>query len=150
MNMSASDIVELWLARTAAAYPAHAQSFLATERDPFRNPIGHTLRNSLAILVRESLGAMNSNAIVAAIEGLMQLQAVQDLPPAKALGFIFELRGIARESGDSLPDDFVDRVDQLALLAFDRYMNFRERLFNLRLQELRLRLQRPSMEGSML
>ncbi|HUY94481.1 MAG TPA: RsbRD N-terminal domain-containing protein [Terracidiphilus sp.] len=143
------DIAERWLKTAVAAYPAKSRPFLAADGDPFRNPVGHTLRDNLAVLVRECLGAMNPEAVETAIDALIRLRAVQDLSPADALRFIFELRAIALDSGTPLPADFSARVDTIALLAFDKYMACREQIFDLRARELRSRLQLSAMEGSL-
>jgi len=143
------DIAERWLKTAVAAYPAKSRPFLGADGDPFRNPVGHTLRDNLAVLVRECLGAMNPEAVETAIDALIRLRAVQDLSPADALRFIFELRAIALDSGTPLPADFPARVDTIALLAFDKYMACREQIFDLRARELRSRLQLSAMEGSL-
>lgn len=142
------EIAERWLERALAAYPANAQPFIAAEHDPFRNPVGHTLRENLTTLVRECLGSMNAPAIESSIDSLIRLRAVQDFSPAEAVGFIFDLRSIAHDAAIPLPADFAARVDQIALLAFDKYMACREQIFDLRVRELRSRLQVAAMEGS--
>jgi hypothetical protein len=141
------ELAERWLEKTLAAYPANARPFIAAERDPFRNPVGHTLEESLSTLVRECLGSMDAQAIEPAVDALVRLRAVQDLSPAEALRFVFDLRTVARDAGIPLPDDFAARVDQIALLAFDKYMACREQIFDLRVKELRSRLQIAAMEG---
>lgn len=142
------EIAERWLEKTIAAYPAKARPFLAADLDPFRNPVGHTLHENLTTLVRECLGTMDAQSIELAVDGLIRLRAVQDLSPASALRFIFELRVIALEAGIQLPADFVARVDTIALLAFDKYVACREQVSELRVRELRSRLQIAAMEGS--
>ncbi len=43
--MNANDaIVEEWFARTLESYPQVTARFLALEKDPFRNPVGHTFQ----------------------------------------------------------------------------------------------------------
>jgi len=147
MNAEA-EIAERWLESTVASYPAKVQPFLAAEQDPFRNPVGSTLRRSLAAIVRESLGAMDMQALSVAVDELIRLRAVQDFTPREALRFIFDLRTAAAESGVAVPADFPSRVDEIALLAFDKYMACREQIFDLRTRELRLRMQSAVMEGT--
>lgn len=146
MNAEA-EIAERWLERTLASYPAKVQPFIAAEKDPFRNPIGNTLRRSLETLVNESLGAMDSQALGTAVDELIRIRAVQDFTPREALRFLFHLRSAAADSAIELPADFAARVDEIALLAFDKYMSCREQIFNLRTRELRLHMQSTIMEG---
>ncbi|MFP5234807.1 MAG: RsbRD N-terminal domain-containing protein [Acidobacteriota bacterium] len=146
MNAEA-EIAERWLEKTLASYPAKVQPFIAAEQDPFRNPVGNTLRRSLATLVHESLGAMDPQALAAAVDELIRIRAVQDFTPREALRFLFHLRSAAASAAVELPADFDARVDEIALLAFDNYMACREQIFNLRTKELRLRMQSTIMEG---
>ncbi len=137
--MSASEaIVAQWFARTAESYPELMQHFLATERDQFRNPVGHTLRESLAALVQQLLGEMDAERIAAALEPIIRLRAVQDFTPSQAVWFVFLLKPIIREpSPDADPAMLDSRIDQLALMAFDQYMNCREQIAQLRVNESR-------------
>ncbi len=40
-------IVAEWLERTLLTYPGQTSRFLLHEKDRFRNPVGHTLRQGL-------------------------------------------------------------------------------------------------------
>ena len=65
---------------------------------PFRNPVGHPLRESLTTLVRESCSGDGWKARIApALDALVRLRAVQDFRPSDALRFIFDLRGLIAE-----------------------------------------------------
>lgn len=143
------EIAERWLEKTVGAYPAGSRPFLAADGDPFRNPVGHTLHDNLTVLVRECLGGMDRRAMEPAVDALMRLRAVQDFSPGDALRFLFDLRAIALDAGIPLPVDFSARVDEIALLAFDKYMACREQIFDLRARELRSRLQFSAREGSL-
>ena len=134
-------IAELWLRRVLRTYPAQTAEFLASEQDPFRNPVGHALRESLAILVDELLLAMNMGPVTAALDSLMQIRAVQDLPPGKALEFLFQLKDILRnQSQDEDLGLLETRIDELALLAFNLYVQYRERTWEVRANEARRRV----------
>jgi len=132
----AGAILERWFAQAVEAYGEPSVQFLGGEKDRFRNPVGHSLRENLAILVRELLGSMDAAKIQAALAEVIRLRAVQDLPVSQAAGFLFLLRPIVREAmpeADWLPLD--GRIDQLALLAFEEYLRCRERLAEIRLNE---------------
>ena len=140
--MSASDdIAERWAERTMASYPAEMLPFLSGEQDPFRNPVGHTLRENLATLARELLGTMDKRAIAPALDALIRLRAVQSFSPAEAVRFVFELRIAIREASGAVPELLQSRIDNLALMAFDQYMTCREQIFELRAKEIRSRAQ---------
>jgi hypothetical protein len=123
------------------SYPAETLSFLSGEQDPFSNPVGHTLRESLATLVHELLGPMDKQSIASALDALIRLRAVQKFTPADAVRFVFGLRGAVQEVSGSVPESLQGRIDELALMAFDQYMSCREQISELRVKELRFRAQ---------
>ena len=135
--MAALAIVEeRWLAAAAAVYGGLIGKHAVTESDPFRNPIGHTLRRSLGALAREFFGPMDEAAIDAAFGEIMALRSIQDLSLERAVGFVFRLRGIAREEVPQMDAAEAEaRIDRLALSAFAQYLACRERLAALRLNE---------------
>jgi hypothetical protein len=138
-------ILEQWFARAIEAYPAEAAGLLVLEKDPFRNPVGHTLRENLAILLQEVLGLMDTARVSAALENILRIRAVQDMSASQAVAFVFQLRAILR---DLEPQASLlvlnDRIDQLALLAFEEYTRRREQVAELRITEGLRSMRRPS------
>ena len=126
--------VEEWLASTLQTYPEQTGRFLRDERDPFRNPVGQTLRTGLTALVAELLGDFDRPRVAAALEAIVRIRAVQDFTPAEAVGFVLLARRAARAvAGDGDPGvgplDALDaRVDDMALVAFDLYARCREEI----------------------
>lgn len=144
--MSTEDaILERWFARTVEAYPGETVRFLTTERDQFRNPVGHILRENLAVLLRELLGGMELSRTKPALEAIIRVRAVQDFTATQAVGFVFMLRSVV---GEFAPEHDVlsigQKVDQLALMAFDEYVRCREKLYEIRLNESRRALSVPA------
>jgi len=134
-------ILEQWIAQTIQSYPSAAVAFLSGESDPFRNPVGHTVRQCLTVLFDQLHGEMDPGCIAAALDAIIRLRAVQDLTPSQAVGFVFLLRPILRElAPEHDPVWFGERIDRLALMAFDKYMQCREQLAEIRLSESRRRL----------
>jgi RsbT co-antagonist protein rsbRD N-terminal domain len=136
---TSGDIVERWVEWTLKSYPAEMLPFLSGEQDPFRNPVGRTLRDNLATLVHELLGSMDKDRIAGALDALVRLRAVQSFSPAEAVGFVFGLRAAIGELSGAVPESIQSRIDELALMAFDQYMICREQIFALRIKELRMR-----------
>lgn len=142
-------ILEAWLACALRSYPEHARRFLSLEGDPFRNPVGHTLKESLGPLLDAILEGVDAAPVTGALEPVIRLRAVQDFRPGQAVGFLFLVKPILREhlvrempevlAGEALA--LLDRrVDELALLAFDLFMQCRERLYEIRVREARRRI----------
>lgn len=146
--MSSSEaIVAQWFARAVESYPGLTQHFLAAERDQFRNPVGHILRESLAALVQQVLGDMDAERIAEALDPIVRIRAVQDFTPSQAVGFVFLLKPVLREHPPEQDAAMLDhRIDQLALVAFDNYMKCREQIAETRVNESRRTLgNRPNL-----
>ena len=131
-------MLDRWLACALQCHSEETARFLGAEKDPFRNPVGHTLRENLAVLLEQVQGKMEPESAQAALENIVRVRAVQELTPSQALQFIFQLRPILRQSLPDAKDEALDaRIDQLALWAFDEYTRCRERIADLRISESR-------------
>jgi hypothetical protein len=73
-----------------------------------------------------------------------RIRSIQDFPPSQAIGFIFLLKRAIQEVLKSgiqekpvLEEwlEFQSRIDQLTLLAFDIYMECREKICEIRVNE---------------
>jgi hypothetical protein len=129
-------ILEEWIAKTIQSYSRAAIPFLSGEDDPFRNPVGHTLRRSLAILWEQLQGNMDASQIAPALDAIIRIRAVQDLTPSQAVGFVFLLKPILRELGPQHDQvSLGERIDRLALMAFDNYLRCREQIAEIRIKE---------------
>jgi len=134
-------IVEIWLGRVLRTYPAQSVEFLSGERDPFRNPVGTAYRRSLAVLLDEVLHGMDTGRIAGALDELMQIRAIQDLAPSRAVEFLFQLKEVLRLASPGGEQELFDgRIDRMALGAFDLYMKYRERTFQAKANEARRRV----------
>ncbi len=170
-------ILEAWLARTLQAYPEHTSRFLGRDRDPFRNPVGHTLREAFPVLLDAVLGGADSVRLTAGLDRIVRIRAVQDFTAGQAVAFVFLLKPVLREAlhfplhppishlggedtqgvpGEGAnPRDALaileSRIDELALLAFDLFMRCRERIYEIKANEARRRvsvlLKRQGVEG---
>jgi hypothetical protein len=128
-------LLAVWLARTLETYPASSRDFLTREKDAFRNPVGHTLKEGLASLLEGLLSSQEPADLVPALEPVVRLRAVQDFRPSEALSFLFLLKNVVREEATRLGEATVaetgsleKRIDSLALAAFDLYMKCREEI----------------------
>ena len=142
-------IVKAWLARAFQTYPGNTSRFLAQENDPFRNPVGHTLKAAFPLLLDELHGEMNASRITPVLDGVIRIRAVQDFTAGQAVAFVFLLKKVLREElrseiqsdreGEGLAA-IEGRIDQMALLAFDLFMKCRERMYEIKANEARRRM----------
>jgi hypothetical protein len=135
-------LVKKWFGRILETYPESTKKFLAQEKDPFSNPIGHTLKESLSALFNGLIQPEELTSLKSVLDDIVKMRAVQDFTAGQAVSFPFLLKKILREEcGAALsrsPDEFADleaRIDELALLAFDSYMISRERVYEIKLNE---------------
>lgn len=142
-------IIQAWLARTLETYPEHTSRFLLQEKDPFRNPVGNTLKEAFPALVDQLIGAMDATAITPVLDGIVRIRAVQDFTAGQAVAFLFLLKKIVREAlhdevlrrpaGDGLAA-VEERIDEMALLAFDLFMKCREKIYEIKANEAKRRI----------
>lgn len=153
LSQKKGEIVERWILSAINSYPAETARFLKSKKDRFGNPVGYSIKYELNILYDNLVDGTNIKDMSCSIDNLIRLRAVQDLKPSEALGFIFYLKKIIRyevglekyyESGmaDKI-SAFESRVDEMALLALDIYMECREKVYKLRLDEIRMRSGMP-------
>jgi hypothetical protein len=135
-------VVREWLARVLRAYPEQTSRFLLRESDRFRNPVGHALREGLPLLLDELTGGFDIARVTPVLDEIIHIRAVQDFSASEAVGFIFLVKPILREylTADATLEVFDRRIDEMALLAFDLYMQCREKAAQIRVDEARRRV----------
>ncbi len=146
LSQKRTTIVQKWFDRIVQTYPAKGQNFIKEQKDRFANPVGSTILQAVEGLYAELLREMETGKVTKYLDSLMRVQAVQGFPPSEALSFIPSLKGIIRgELKREMQEmrvieelsQFETRIDQLTLLAFDHYMRCREKIYEIRMQEMR-------------
>jgi len=144
LKQKKSVVVDQWLDATLMTYPADARRFLREQKNTFSNPVGSTFRNELASLYASFLSGSDSDSLVAILDPIIRIRAIQDFSPGQALGFVFLLKDVIRKNfGKEIVEfnlhtellSLESQIDDLALLAFDVYMKCRERLYEIRSRE---------------
>jgi hypothetical protein len=143
-------VLDRWRELTLATYPKDTAQFLKSGgRDQFHNPVGARVALGVAALFDYLLGAVEYEAARESLEDVIRVRAIQDFTAARAVGFVPLLKKAVREEfGAAAKDDFAEflafesRVDELTLLAFDLFMQSREKLYELRANEIANRTKR--------
>ena len=128
-----------WVEAVLATWPAEARPLLERRDDPFGNPVGETVRTSLAAALEALLDGAPPRRVAETLGPLVRVRAVHDLPPSRALAFIFRLRRLVREELGDAGEELVPRVEAVLLAAFDLYVAARERLADARVRAERRR-----------
>jgi hypothetical protein len=140
-------VLDRWFQQVADSYPAETSLFLRSKQDRFANPVGSAVRGGLKGLLDGLLSGAGGEEMAPFLDDIVRIRAVQEFSPSAAVSFLFALKRIIRETaeenGQGNPaglDAMEAQIDRLALLAFDNYMACREKLFEIKLRELRDRL----------
>jgi hypothetical protein len=148
-----SEIVARWLELVFDTYPLDTSKFLRNKVNRFANPVGSTISDAVEKLYSGLAQGVDlqSEEVCLLLDNIVRIRAVQEFSPAHAVGFIFLLKKVVRETlapeirQYGLVEDlltFESRIDNLALLAFDIYMQCREKIFEIRATEIRNRTSR--------
>ncbi len=132
-----------WLELTLHTYPEQSVQFIRRVKDPFRNPMGHALEEGLPQLIDELFGKMDAARITRVLEEIVRIRAVQNFSAAEAVGFVFLLKPALRRefaNGGSDAPTLEERLDRMALLAFDIFMRCREKIYELQAAEGKRRM----------
>jgi hypothetical protein len=141
-----SQIVKRWFDAIIENYPADSSNFLKNQRDRFQNPVGNTISEGIQNIFEEFLQDPDSEKIFPILNDIIKIKAVQNFPPSKALSFLFLLKKVIRKEADSeirkrqLADELTEfeaQIDKLILLSFDIYMKCREKIYEIKADEVR-------------
>lgn len=141
-----SAILERWFDIVLETYPSDSSSFLRNKKRRFANPVGHTISKGLEDLLEELLQEreMDHEKISSILDGIVRIRAIQDLTPSQALAFVFRLKKVLREAlagSGTAPvaeiEALESRIDTMALISFDLYVKCREKIYDLKANELR-------------
>jgi len=134
-------IIDRWANLALTVYTEDFTRRLKQEKDRFQNPVGHMTRNSLEEVLDGLIAGRPAADLTGSLDGIVHIRAVQELSPSRALEFIFLLKRAVREAlGDEAGADLSDldaAIDRLALAAFDLYVQCKEKVHELRRNEIR-------------
>lgn len=141
-------ILRRWFKKILETYPADTSRFLKREKNPFANPVGSAISQGIEGLYEGLVRGTASAEASSFLDNIIRIRAIQEFSPSEAIGFVFSLKEAIREElkneiGDKPFSNelltFEARIDELALLSFDIYMKCREKLYELKSNEIRNR-----------
>jgi len=140
-----SSIIDKWFDLIIESYPANTAEFLKNKKG-FANPVGQTTFQGIQDIFDGLLLDADASEIAPFLDAIIRIRAVQDFAPSQAVNFIFLLKGIIRDEvsahinqgtlRDEL-DEMLSKLDVLALQGFDIFMKCREKLYDIKANELR-------------
>ena len=142
-------IVGRWLDDALATYPENSAGAFRRQKDPFANPVGHSLRVGTRGIFEALLDGMDTEKIRPYLHEIIKIRAVQEFSASRAVGFVFHLKeAIRAELGKTAADPqfacelakLEGQIDRIALAAFDVYVQCREQVCELRINEVKRRV----------
>ena len=139
-------IIKKWRDVILKTYPDDTQRFLRKEKDQFSNPVGHIIGKDIEALYNELISEGDTDKILSCLENIIRIRAVQDFKPSQAIAFVIQLKDIIRqELGGKSPingfsselQEFENRIDDIALLAFDIYSQCRQKIYEMRVNDVK-------------
>lgn len=146
LSENKTTILERWSRLILETYPPNTSRFLKREKDRFVNPVGYTIFQEIGVLYDELLTGMDLEKLTTSLENIIKIRSVQDFSPSEGVVFIHLLKRTMREelegkfSSDRIFEEWAaleSKIDTLALLAFDIYMRCREKIFEIKVNEVR-------------
>jgi hypothetical protein len=146
LSQNQKPILERWFDLILETYPANTAAMMRKDKNQFTNPVGSTLSREIDVLFKNLRESSQDEKCQASLDSILKIRSVQDFSPSKAVGFIFLLK---RAIGETLKNDiykesvmdewmkFQSKIDDLALQAFDIYMDCREKVCEIRVNQAR-------------
>lgn len=141
-------LLKRWFERIVSTYPQDS-SKLFRKKDQFQNPVGHTFWTEISFIFDQLLLEQSTEELAGHVGAIVRIRAIQEYTASGAVAIFFlvkdvvrsELGGEVRNAGWA-PDlqAFEDKVDQLCLLAFDLYMQSREKVWEYKAKEVQNRV----------
>lgn len=135
-----------WFDRIVDTYPAETAKFLRNQKDRFANPVGQTIHEGIEGIFQELVQGGGIGRVTGFLDAMIRVRAIQEFTAAQAVAFIFFLKSIIRDEIRDLPltpelaaelADLESQIDSLVLIAFDIFMQCREKLYDIKANEMR-------------
>ena len=138
-------ILNKWFDLTIETYPEETARFLKNKKNRFANPVGYILSQEIEPVLDGLFKGVDLETLRPFLENIIRIRAVQDLSASQALAFIFLLKQAFREELEQKIQEsrvgrdllaLESRIDAVALLAFDIFMKCREKIYDLKANEI--------------
>ncbi|RKY97478.1 MAG: hypothetical protein DRQ13_04635 [Ignavibacteriae bacterium] len=148
-----SSIVSKWIKLILDSYSIESSKFFNMEKNQFSNPVGNIISTNAASIFDEIIGNRDFERICMLLTDIIKMRAIQDFSPSEAVGIVFLLKKIIKEelskeiNQEKILDEITELefvIDKTALIAFDLYMESREKVFQIRLNDAKYKLQKTA------
>ncbi len=139
-------VLDTWIQSILETYPSESSDFLKHQKNQFSNPVGYIISDTAEKIFDAILDDSQIVEIKLLIVDLIRIRAVQNFSPSQAVGFVFSLKKAIREvlkqefKNEDLSTELLEfetKIDMVALIVFDLYMEAREKVFQIRVNEIK-------------
>ncbi|RJQ50233.1 MAG: hypothetical protein C4538_00625 [Nitrospiraceae bacterium] len=138
-------ILNRWYDSILNTYPSETAKFLKGQKNPFLNPVGATTYQGIEKLYEYLVQDAEKDKVSLYLDSIIRIRAVQDFTPSQSIRFIMSLKAVIKnELKEEIETHRLHaelfavelKIDDFSLLAFDIYMKCREKLYQLKVNEL--------------
>jgi hypothetical protein len=142
-------ILKKWFELAIQDYEADTAKFLRTQKDHFANPVGSNTLKSMTGLLDQLIEGFDHNSVKTHLDPIIRIRAAQAFTPSQATAFVFSLKKVIGATFQKeLHDDSIAKayqaleyeIDQMGLIAFDIYMECKEKIMQIGANETRNRI----------
>lgn len=145
------EVNQKWYNRMMESYPPEMRNFWENKESRFAQPVPYTIAEAMSHIYGELIKTQPDQELVySELQSMMRICAVQNLSPSGATRVLFQLKDVIREEAYTVElrdalflqdlQEIETFLDQWTLQAFDIYMGFREKIYELRMKEVRNQL----------
>jgi hypothetical protein len=136
-------LLKAWYDTTMQSYfPATDEAF--RRNTGFANPVGQAFQESMATILEGLMVGTEAADFTAPLDRIVRVLAVQGLPAGVAIRFLAVLRSLLEKNTEFAASEkkrWLVQLDELAELSVEIWCECRETLSQLRINELRNRIQ---------
>lgn len=127
------------------SYPEQTATFMREQKDRFSNPVGYAVSREIPRFLDLLIDGGEVESLASCLDRFIQIKSVQEAKASEALSFVFSLKTVIRThaAGEAESPGELDileaKIDRLALAVFDVYQGYREKILEIKANEIRNR-----------
>jgi hypothetical protein len=148
IKINRNEILRRWREHVMSSYSSQGAAFMERERDRFANPVGASINDVTSHMLESLIEETDQSVYQEPLESFIKIRAVQEYTASQAVGFVFMLKNAIKETPgfeatfkEASEEQFtvLNRIDRMALDAFDCYAACREKLCDIAMNEFKRR-----------
>lgn len=141
-----SAILQRWFDLILDTYPKDTSDFFKGRERRVADTLGQIIFDGIEGVFDQLVNRRDPEKIKTCLDNIVRVRAIQEFDPSQAIGFIFLLKKVIREElisevreGQLFEElmQMESHIDELLGASFDIYMKCREKIYELRANELR-------------